>query len=113
MENSIPEKIGKVYLIRNPENDFCYVGSTICSLKYRLSKHSSDYKRWKNWLSSFYTVFKIFETYALDNIKIEVVESDIEKSELFQREKIYIQSLNTCNKLNGKKTFLFFVKKIK
>lgn len=105
MENSIPEKLGKVYLIRNPENDFCYVGSTICSLKYRLTKHISDYKRWKNGLSSFYTVFKIFETYGLDNIKIEVVESDIAKSELFQREKFYIQKLNTCNKLNGRKHF--------
>jgi len=88
----IPEKKGKVYLIKNPENDFCYVGSTICSLKYRLTKHISDYKRWKNGLSSFYTVFNIFETYGLDNIKIEVVESDIAKRDLFQREK-YIQIL--------------------
>ena len=47
MENSIPENLGTVYLIRNPENDFCYVGSTSRSLKYRLTKHISDYKRWK------------------------------------------------------------------
>ena len=105
MENSIPEKLGKIYLIKNPENDFCYVGSTICSLKYRLTKHISDYKRWKNGLSSFYTVFNIFETYGLDNIKIEVVESGIPKSEFFQREEIYIQEFNTCNKLNGERHF--------
>ena len=89
MENSIPEKLGKVYLIRNPENDFCYVGSTICSLKYRLTKHISVYKRWKNGLSSFYTVFKIFETYGLDNIKIEVVEAISQKVN-YSREKKFI-----------------------
>ena len=100
MENSIPEKIGNVYgdspkltgtvyLIRNPENDFCYVGSTSQTLKYRLTKHISDYKRWKNGLSAFYTVFKIFETYGLDNIKIEIVESNIEKMN-YSREKNFI-----------------------
>ena len=89
MENSIPEKLGKVYLIRNPENDFCYVGSTSQTLKYRLTKHISDYKRWKNGLSSFYTVFKFFETYGLDNIKLKLLKAISQKVN-YSREKNFI-----------------------
>lgn len=35
-------KNGRIYVIRNTENDLCYIGSTTQSLSKRLSKHKHD-----------------------------------------------------------------------
>ena len=97
---------GQIYKLSNPSNDLCYIGSTTKCLKYRLSKHKSDYKRWKRSASSYYTCFSLFDTYGMDNIEIDLVEDYVNKDDLLTREKYFIRKFNSCNKLNGNKSYL-------
>ena len=65
---------GKIYKISSPDsNELVYIGSTSKSLKQRLCKHRTDYKRWCRGVPSFYTVFRLFNLYGIDNIKIEIL----------------------------------------
>ena len=53
---------GKIYVIRNPEVDGCYIGSTTKSLGVRFSKHRNNHKRWKAGTYNYVSSFKLFET---------------------------------------------------
>jgi hypothetical protein len=79
---------GKIYIIKSYNNDLCYIGSTNKSLKYRLCKHKTDYKRWVRGVSSYYTCFYLFNLYGIDNINISLVEDNIKNIDLHNRETI-------------------------
>ena len=96
----------KIYALRNKGNNICYIGSTCKSLKYRLCKHKTDYKRYKKGMSSYYTCFDLFDSCGVDNISIELIEDDIRKEQLLEKEKYYIHVYNTCNKLMKKCTVI-------
>lgn len=87
---------GKIYKIQpniEHEEGEVYIGSTINSLSYRFSKHKSDYKK----QDVFYTSFKIFDKYGIENCNIFLIEnypSDTKK-QLRTREDYYIK-INQC-----------------
>ena len=97
---------GKIYMLTSYENMYnnglCYVGSTCKNLNYRLCKHKCDYKRYKKGIGSYYTSFKLFDLFGVDNILIKLVEDNIMLTDLSDKEKHYIDLYNTCNKLNQK-----------
>ena len=86
-------KICGVYLIKNNLNGKCYVGSS-SNIIERWSKHKSP-STWKNRNNDLY---KDFQEYGLDNFSFEVLEK-CDESELFQRERYYIETLETI--VNG------------
>ena len=88
----------KIYKIIDNTNDNIYIGSTCCSLKTRLSKHKSNYKRFLNGL---YHNVKSFNILKNDDYKIELLENcDIKtKDELLARERFYIENNDCLNKV--------------
>ena len=96
---------GKIYKLSVEGHDKFYIGSTINILNYRLSKHKSDYKRFKIGKEAFKSSFILCE-YAEKNgfvVKIELFEDYPckNKLELLQREGFYInkyksQIVNRC-----------------
>ena len=45
MENIIT---GRIYILKSFKTENIYIGSTIQTIKHRLSQHKSDYKRYNN-----------------------------------------------------------------
>jgi hypothetical protein len=95
MENNKYQN-GKIYKIIDNGYNLCYYGSTIQLLCNRMGKHRNDFKT-KTLKCS---VKQIFDTYGLDNCKIELVEnySCNNKEELFKREGYYIKNNECVNK---------------
>ena len=62
----------KIYKLSNGTDDVIYIGKTIRTLKYRLCKHITDYKRWRDGKSSFLCSFILFNLYGIETIKIEL-----------------------------------------
>ena len=54
----------KIYKLSNAKDDMVYIGKTTRSLKYRLCKHLTDYKRWKRGQSSFLCSLILFNMYG-------------------------------------------------
>ena len=96
----------KIYKLSNGTDDVIYIGKTIRTLKYRLCKHIIDFKRWKRGQGSFLCSFILFNLYGVENIKIELVEECLDTHDMAEKEKYYIQNLNTCNKLGANKSYL-------
>ena len=91
-------KNGKIYKIVDNSNDNIYIGSTCDSLKYRLSKHKCDYKR---YLKGIFNNVKSFDIIKNDNFSIELIENcDIKTKQelLIARERYYIQNNECLNK---------------
>ena len=90
-------KQAKIYKIVDNTNGNKYIGSTCSSLKTRLSKHKSAYKRFLNGLCGNTKSFEIIKN---NNYKIELIEDcDIKtKQELLARERFYIENNNCLNK---------------
>ena len=65
---------GKIYKIVDVGYNKCYVGSTTEKLSMRMVRHRSDYKRYKNGKINKITSFDLFDTYGIENCKIELVE---------------------------------------
>lgn len=94
---------GRIYKISDPNEEMVYIGSTISkSLKVRLSRHKYHYKIYKQGRFNYITIFKLFDKYGTDNLKIEILE-ELEftlKNELRKKEGYYIQKQKNCvNKL--------------
>ena len=57
MDNLFKNKTGYIYALKSLDSDSVYIGSTFQSLKKRLCKHRTDYKRYlqgkMNYVSSF------------------------------------------------------------
>jgi len=96
----------KIYKLSNGADDLIYIGKTIRTLKYRLCKHLADYKRWRRGQSSFLSSFILFNMFGTENIKIELLTECLDTNDMAEKEKYYIQKFNTCNKLNGVKSYL-------
>ena len=82
-------KISGVYLIKNKLNGKCYVGSSS-----NITKRWNDHKRLSTWKKCNNDLYKDFQEYGLDNFSFEVLE-ECNESELFQRERYYIETLGT------------------
>ena len=50
-----------IYKIYSPSKDIQYIGSTIQTLSRRLSRHKSDYKRYKNGKKNYTSSFKLLD----------------------------------------------------
>lgn len=90
--------IGYIYKIKSPTSDLVYYGSTIQSLKRRLSKHKSDYKRWLSGKGRYTTSGDIIK---LQNAEIHLIETfDYSiKKELTDREAYFIKKFECVNKV--------------
>ena len=87
----------KIYKIVDNTNQNVYIGSTCNTLKNRLARHKSGYKR---FLKGLFPIVKSFDILKNNNYKIELLENcNIKtKDELLEREKYYIQNNNCLNK---------------
>ncbi len=103
----------KIYKIVNNVNDECYVGSTTQTLAERYSGHLSDYRRYQKVSDRYITSFLMFDNYGLNNCRIELVENYSVKTrqELFARERVWIEKLNTVNKVIPTQTAQEYYKK--
>ena len=92
---------GKIYKLIDNTNENIYIGSTIFTLKQRLKKHISSFKRFNNGSSkNYYSRFKIlnnnyfnivlFENYPCSNFQ-----------ELLIRESYYQKNIACINKNNA------------
>jgi len=84
----------------NPlENTLVYIGSTKQGFNTRLSKHKHDYKRYLNGKYHYVSSFKLFETYGLNGVDVEVIEqlNNDNKIELLNKEKHYINTIECVN----------------
>lgn len=87
---------GKIYIIRSPNTQEVYIGSTIQSLSQRMAEHRTKFNLWKNHGT---TSIKIFEA---GNAYIELVQEYPcqNKEQLNRREgEIMRQTENCVNKL--------------
>ena len=89
---------GKIYTIRSYQTDKIYIGSTTQTLTRRLSKHKSNFKRWKNGGKDNYV--SSFELFKYADVYIELLElcpCDT-KIELCKREGELIREIDCINK---------------
>jgi hypothetical protein len=87
---------GKVYGIRG--GDEWYIGSTTGTLYQRYHGHKTNYKRRRE--TNVTTAYILFDKYGVENCSIELIElfPCNTKTELFQRERHYIESRICVNK---------------
>jgi hypothetical protein len=87
---------GKIYKIVSNVTGDVYYGSTIKSLKQRLSIHKSKYKRYLKGKGTYVTSFKILET---GNYDIHLVEAYtcLCRSQLEAIERVYIEGYSCIN----------------
>ena len=88
---------GKIYKIICNVTGMVYYGSTIKSLKQRLTKHKSDYKQYLNGNYRYTTSFKIIEN---GDYNIYLVEDYrcLNKKQLESIERVYIENYKCINK---------------
>ena len=93
---------GKVYQICDIANTKRYIGATTLShLSQRFQQHKMAYNLWKQSGQGYYSSFKIFEEFGVENCKIELLElcNCESKDELNKKEGQYIRSLDCENKV--------------
>ena len=91
---------GKIYCIKNTEDDEVYVGSTTVPLYKRLGQHKSDAER-----RSRGCLHRHMSALGVDKFYIELIEDCpcANKSILTAREGVYIRDVGTLNTLiNGR-----------
>ena len=89
---------GKIYMIESKEGDMRYYGSTVQTLKRRLTSHKSNKKRYENGKKTFYNTSHQILDY--DDYEISLVE-DFQfnsRKELETRERWYIENNECVNK---------------
>ena len=98
---------GKIYKIESNLGNKIYIGSTTKKyLSQRMDHHRSHYKCYKDNKKGFYTSFRLFEEYGVENCRITLLESypcNL-KDELLAREAHYIKSLDCENKVIPQQT---------
>lgn len=62
---------GRIYAIRAPGTDECYIGSTTLALSMRMANQRADFKAWKSGKKNYYTSFKLIER---EGAYIELIE---------------------------------------
>jgi hypothetical protein len=88
---------GKIYVIKSKQTDDVYIGSTIRTLKIRLSKHKNDYKRYMRGKTNYISSFEILK-YADCYIELICKYPTNSKKELEIKEGLIIKNTpNCCN----------------
>jgi Uri superfamily endonuclease len=89
--------LGKVYKITSGNSDKVYIGSTVKSLKERLSGHFYSFKKFLKGEVNNITSFEVLKE---GDVKIELIEEfeDITRKELSKHEGKYIKEINCVNK---------------
>ena len=82
-------KISGVYLIKNNLNGKCYVGSSS-----NIMKRWNEHRSLSTWEKCRNDLYKDFQEYGLENFSFKVLEECAE-TELFQKERYYIEILGT------------------
>ena len=91
---------GKIYRITDNGYHLFYYGSTVQELSCRMSGHRRNYRKYKAGKQSHVRAFDIFDTYGVENCKIELVEAYPceTNDELHRREGYFIQNNECVNK---------------
>lgn len=91
---------GKIYKVSDVAYTECYIGSTCESLNQRMARHRQEYNRFLQGKRRNITIFKLFETYGVENCKIELIENFACNSieELIKREGEYIKNTECVNR---------------
>ena len=94
---------GKIYQIRNTEDDEVYVGSTCTTLTKRFSNHKSDSNRMKKTNCH---VYKHMNALGVEKFYIELIEDFPceNKTQLTAREGVFIRDRGTLNMLIAGRT---------
>jgi len=89
---------GKIYKLVCNVTGLVYYGSTVQSLKVRLSDHKKNYKRYLNGKYRYTTSFKILET---GDYNIHLVEDYrcMNRKQLESIERVYIEGYPCINKI--------------
>ena len=90
----------KIYKITDNAYTEQYIGSTVQALSSRMTKHRQNYNEYRKLYNRFYSSFILFDTYGIDNCKIELVEfyPCESKEELRRREGHWIKTETCVNK---------------
>jgi hypothetical protein len=89
---------GTIYKLTSPQTESVYVGSTTESIKSRMSKHKTNYKRYTNGKHNYVSSYEILKH---NDAIIELLEQKEykDKKEMFERERFFMNSIeNTVNK---------------
>jgi len=86
-------KNAKIYMIKSPENDKVYIGSTTYTLRQRLQSHYKDLRR-----NKYCTAQDLLMTGNYEMLLIEKYPCDNSR-ELKERERFFIENFNTINKV--------------
>ena len=92
----------KIYKIYSHVGDKIYIGSTTKPLlSQRMTKHRSEYKRWKSGgKGGFIRSYELFDEYGIENCIIELIEAKhcMDSDEKNKLEGKYIRELECVNK---------------
>lgn len=91
-------KTGKIYVIKSPHTDKCYIGGTFNSLAKRFYQHKCTYKAYerekeKAGYTSSYEIIKYDDCYIE---LLEEFDKSLTKFELICEEEKYIQNTPNC-----------------
>lgn len=84
-------KIGRVYIMKSPNTDKVYVGSTTKTLNHRLSKHKGDYNSYKAGKKTYITSIEILSKGDAYMEELETYE-DITREELEREEVLWTKT---------------------
>ena len=90
--------IGRIYKLTSPQTELVYVGSTTESIKSRMSKHKTNYKRYQDKKHNYISSHEILK-HGDANIELLEQKEYKDKKEMFERERFFMNSIeNTVNK---------------
>ena len=98
---------GKIYKITDAGYNKCYIGSTCESLSKRMERHRKHYREYNAGKTrKKTTALDIFNEFALENCKIELIEGYpcSSKEEWLKREGHYIKEIERVNKMVAGRT---------
>ena len=90
--------IGTIHKLTSPQTESVYVGSTTESIKSRMSKHKTNYKRYTNGKHGYISSHEILK-HGDANIELLEQKEYKDKKEMFERERFFMNSIeNTVHK---------------
>lgn len=92
---------GKIYIIKNVENDKVYIGKTFNTIHCRFKEHIRDSRKNKTENRKLYRAIR---KYGEDKFYVELIEEDIDETILNQKEIDYIKLFDSFK--NGYNTTL-------
>jgi hypothetical protein len=86
-------KEGKIYMIKSPDHEKVYIGSTTYKLRERLQSHFKDLRR-----NKYCTAQELLKNDNYEMLLIEKYPCE-NSTQLKQRERFFIENFNTINKV--------------